>query len=334
MKKISIIGAGAWGTALAIVLKRSRAQHRIALWVRENDVLTCLENEGKNPVFLPGFAIPPETEVSGDFGQTLAEADLVVLAVPSTHMRGVCAAMLPFVTPTMAFASAAKGLETESLLRMTEVIEQALGPKLRPRVAAISGPSFAKEVARGDPTAIVTASADRQLASELQLEFSGPTLRLYTNDDVIGVEMGGATKNVIAIAAGVAEGLGLGHNTIAALITRGLTEMTRLGTAMGARRETLAGLSGMGDLVLTCTGDLSRNRTVGAELGRGKKLADILKPMRTVAEGIPTTAAARTLGRRVGVEMPITEQMYAVLYEGSSPRDAIRELMERRLKPE
>lgn len=334
MKKISIIGAGAWGTALAVVLERSRAQHRIALWVREKDVLASLKSEGKNPVFLPGFTIAPETEVTGDFGEVVAEADLVVLAVPSAHMREVCIAMLPFVTPTMAFVSAAKGLEMESLLRMTEVIEQALGPKLRPRVAAISGPSFAKEVARGDPTAMVTASADRQLASELQQEFSGPTLRLYTNDDVIGVEMGGATKNVIAIAAGVAEGLGLGHNTIAALITRGLTEMTRLGTAMGARRETLAGLSGMGDLVLTCTGDLSRNRTVGAELGRGKKLADILKPMRTVAEGIPTTAAARTLARRVGIEMPITEQMYAVLYEGRSPQDAIRELMERRLKPE
>lgn len=334
MKKISIIGAGGWGTALTIVLERSRAPHRIALWVREKEVCASLKNEGKNPVFLPGFTIPAETEVTGDIGEALSEADLVVLAVPTAHLRETCTAMLPYLTPTMAFASAAKGLETNTLLRMTEVIEQTLRPKLRPRVAAISGPSFAKEVARGDPTAMVTASADRQLASELQQEFSGPTLRLYTNDDVIGVEMGGALKNVIAIAAGVAEGLGLGHNTIAALITRGLTEMTRLGTAMGARRETLAGLSGMGDLVLTCTGDLSRNRTVGTELGRGKKLEDILKPMRTVAEGIGTTAAAKTLALKVGIEMPITEQMYAVIYEGRAPREAIRELMERRLKPE
>ncbi|HEV2490575.1 MAG TPA: NAD(P)H-dependent glycerol-3-phosphate dehydrogenase [Candidatus Acidoferrales bacterium] len=334
MKKISIIGAGGWGTALAIVLGRSRAPHRIALWVREKEIVESLKNEGQNPVFLPGFTIPPETEITGEFGEALSEADLVVIAVPSAHVREVCSAMLPFLTPTMAFASATKGLEANSLLRMSEVIEQLIGSKFRPRVAAISGPSFAKEVARGDPTAIVTASTDRQLASELQQEFSGATLRLYTNDDVIGVELGGAIKNVIAIAAGVAEGLGLGHNTIAALITRGLTEMTRLGTAMGARRETLAGLSGMGDLVLTCTGDLSRNRTVGAELGRGKKLEDILKPMRTVAEGVGTTAAARTLARRVGIEMPITEQMYAVLYDGRPARDAIRELMDRRLKPE
>lgn len=334
MKTISIIGAGGWGTALAIVLQRSRTPHRVVLWVREDDVRASLKNEGKNPIFLPGFTIPPETEVTGDFGEAVSEADLVVVAVPTAHMREICTAMLPHVAPTMAFASASKGLEMKTLMRMTEVIEQALAPRLRPRVAAISGPSFAKEVARGDPTAMVTASTDRQLASELQQEFSGPTLRLYTNDDVIGVEMGGALKNVIAIAAGVAEGVGLGHNTIAALITRGLAEMTRLGTAMGARRETLAGLSGMGDLVLTCTGDLSRNRTVGAELGRGKKLEDILKPMRTVAEGIGTTAATRTLAQRVGVEMPITEQMYLVLYEGRPPRDAIRELMERRLKSE
>lgn len=334
MTKISIIGAGAWGSALAIVLARSRSPHRIALWAREDDVCAALRDENKNPVFLPGFIIPRETEVTGEFSEALSEADFVVIAVPSAHIRETCMAMLPFLTPRMAFASAAKGLEKNSLLRMTEVIEQALAPKLRARVAALSGPSFASEVARGDPTAIVVASTERQLASKLQQEFSGPTLRLYTNDDVIGVEMGGALKNVIAIAAGVAEGLGLGHNTIAALITRGLTEITRLGTAMGARRETLAGLSGMGDLILTCTGDLSRNRTVGVELGRGRKLEDILKPMRTVAEGVGTTAAARTLARKVGIEMPITEQMHAVLYEGRAPRDAIRDLMERRLKSE
>jgi glycerol-3-phosphate dehydrogenase (NAD(P)+) len=232
------------------------------------------------------------------------------------------------------FVSATKGLEPKTLLRMTEVIEQVLTPKFWPRVAVISGPSFALEVARGDPTAIVAASTDRMLASELQEQLSGPTLRVYTNDDVAGVELGGAVKNVIAIAAGVAEGLGLGHNTIAALITRGLAEMTRLGTAFGARKETLAGLAGMGDLVLTCTGQLSRNRSVGVELGRGKKLEEILASTRMVAEGVGTTAAARALALRLGIEMPITKQMYGVLYEGRAPHDAIQELMERPLKAE
>jgi glycerol-3-phosphate dehydrogenase (NAD(P)+) len=334
MKKIAIIGAGGWGMALAIILGRSRAPHRISLWVREPEVLDLLKKEGKNPAFLPGFTIPGDIDVTGEFADALSEADLVVSAIPSAHVHEIYSAMLPFLAPTMAFASATKGLEAKTLLRMTEVIEQTLAAKFPPRIAAISGPSFAREVARGDPTAIVAASVDRQLAAELQQEFSGPTLRLYTNDDVVGVELGGAVKNVIAIAAGVSEGLGLGHNTIAALITRGLAEMMRLGTAMGARRETLAGLAGMGDLVLTCTGELSRNRTVGVELGRGKKLEELLKPMRTVAEGVSTTAAARALSQKLGIEMPITEQMYAVLYEGRTPRDAIRELMERRLKAE
>lgn len=334
MKKIAIIGAGGWGTALAIVLGRSRVPHRIALWVREPEILESLKSEGQNPVFLPGFTIPPETEITGEFSEALAEADLVVSAIPSAHVREIYSAMLPFLVPTMAFASATKGLETTTLLRMSEVIEQILAAKFPPRVAAISGPSFAREVARGDPTAIVAASVDRRLAPELQQEFSGPTLRLYTNDDVLGVELGGAVKNVIAIAAGVSQGLGLGHNTIAALITRGLAEMMRLGARMGARRETLAGLAGLGDLVLTCTGELSRNRTLGVELGRGKKLDEILKPMRTVVEGLGTTAAARSLAQKLGVEMPITEQMYAVLYQARAPRDAIRELMERRLKAE
>lgn len=334
MKKIAIIGAGGWGTALAIVLGRSRAPHRLSLWVREPEVLESLKNEGKNPAFLPGFTIPAEVDVTGEFAEALSEAEIVLSAIPSAHVHETYSAMLPFLAPTMVFASATKGLGARTLLRMTEVIEKAVIVKFRPRIAAISGPSFSREVARGDPTAIVAASVDRLLAAELQREFSGPTLRLYTNDDVVGVELGGALKNVIAIAAGVSEGLGLGHNSIAALITRGLAEMMRLGTALGARRETLAGLAGLGDLVLTCTGELSRNRTVGVELGRGKKLDDILKPMRTVAEGLSTTAAARALSQKLGIEMPITEQMYAVLYEDRAPRDAIRELMERRLKAE
>ena len=334
MKKIAIIGAGGWGTALAIVLGRSRAPHRIALWAREQDVLDSLREERRNPAFLPGFTVPEEVEVTGELSEAVDGAEIVVGAMPSAHARKLYAEMLPFFGRMTGFVSATKGLESETLLRMTEVIEQVLTPKFWPRVAVISGPSFALEVARGDPTAIVAASKDRMLATELQEQLSGPSLRVYTNDDVVGVELGGAIKNVIAIAAGVAEGLGLGHNTIAALITRGLAEMTRLGTAFGARKETLAGLAGMGDLVLTCTGELSRNRSLGAELGRGRKLEEILGSTRMVAEGVGTTAAARALALRLGIEMPITEQMYGVLYKGRPPQDAIRELMERPLKAE
>jgi glycerol-3-phosphate dehydrogenase (NAD(P)+) len=334
LKKIAIIGAGGWGTALAIVLARAKESRLIALWVRENDVLDSLQSIRENSAFLPGFRVPPHVEFTGDLEPALRDAETVVGAMPAAHARKMYAAMLPFLRPEMRFVSATKGLEPETLLRITEVISQVTARKFRPRVAALSGPSFAKEVARGDPTAIVVASSDRDTAKEIQREFSDPTLRLYTNEDVVGVELGGALKNIIAIAAGVAEGLGLGHNTIAALITRGLAEMMRLGTTFGARRETLAGLAGMGDLVLTCTGDLSRNRFVGVELARGKKLQEILASMRMVAEGVGTTAAARTLAHQAGVEMPITEQMFAVLHKGKSPRDALRDLMERRLKSE
>lgn len=332
--KIAIIGAGGWGTALAIVLGRAKKSRSIALWVRETDVLAALQTARENSVFLPGFSLPPVVNPTRELETALAGTEVVIGAMPAAHAREMYTAMLPFLRPEMRFVSATKGLEPDTLLRMSEVITQVIGRKFRPRVAALSGPSFAKEVARGDPTAVVIASADGEATTEIQREFSGQTLRLYTNEDVIGVELGGALKNVIAIAAGVAEGLGLGHNTTAALITRGLAEMMRLGTALGAHRETLAGLAGMGDLVLTCTGDLSRNRFVGIELARGKKLAEILGSMRAVAEGVGTTAAARLLAQKAGVEMPITEQMFAVLHEQRSPKDALRELMERRLKSE
>jgi glycerol-3-phosphate dehydrogenase (NAD(P)+) len=334
MQKIAIIGAGGWGTALAIVLGSERKPRKISLWAREKDVYEPLCENRENPVFLPGFKLPAEVEFTCDFAAALDSANIVVGAMPSAHARAMYSAMLPFLRAEMRFVSATKGLEPETLLRPSGIMQQVLAPKFPPRIAVISGPSFAKEVARGDPTAIVIASADRSTAKELQREFSGRTLRFYTNDDVIGVELGGALKNVIALAAGVAEGLGLGHNTVAALITRGLVEITRLGTALGARRDTLAGLAGLGDLVLTCTGELSRNRFVGCELGRGKKLTEILGAMRMVAEGVGTTAAARALARKTGVEMPITEQMFGVLYQGRSPKDALRELMERRLKAE
>ncbi|MGB6624022.1 MAG: NAD(P)H-dependent glycerol-3-phosphate dehydrogenase, partial [Candidatus Acidiferrales bacterium] len=258
MNKIAIIGAGAWGTALSIVLSQSHVPHRIALWAREEDVRGSLTRDRKNPIFLPGFTIPEQVEVIPALAEAVNGADFIIGAMPSAHARALYSEILPHASRAAVIVSATKGLEPESHLRMTQVIERLVTQNSQLRIAAISGPSFAKEVAQGDPTAIVVASPNPQAANEIQHEFSGPTFRLYTNDDVIGVELGGAVKNVIAIAAGVAEGLGLGHNTMAALITRGLAEMTRLGTALGARRETLAGLAGIGDLVLTCTGELSR----------------------------------------------------------------------------
>lgn len=334
MKKIAVIGGGGWGTALALALTRSRRQHQLALWVHDAEVCESLRARRVNEVYLPGFTLPQQVEVTGDLGSALQQADIVLGVMPSAHARAVYTRMLPHLDPRMVFVSATKGLELKTLERMTELIAQVVSVKFTPGVAALSGPSFAREVARSDPTAVVIASADRELTASVQEEFSGPTFRLYTNVDVTGVELGGAVKNVIAIAAGACEGLGLGSNTMAALITRGLAEMTRLATALGGHRDTLAGLAGMGDLVLTCTGALSRNRSVGVELGKGRKLADILSAMRMVAEGVGTTAATVELARRLRVEMPISEQMHAVLDQGRAPRDAIRELMERRLKHE
>jgi glycerol-3-phosphate dehydrogenase (NAD(P)+) len=335
MNKIAVIGGGSWGTALAIALTRSRAPHRVSLWIYEADICEAVRARRVNEVFLPGHEIPQAVEATGNLAEALDGADVVLGVMPSEHARSLYRQMLPHARPEMAFVSATKGFDHATLDRPTAIIEQVMGEKFAaPRVAALSGPSFAREVARGDPTAVVVASRDGELAARIQEEFSGPTFRLYASDDPVGVETGGAVKNVIAIAAGVCHGLGFGHNTIAALITRGLKEITRLAVALGARAETLAGLAGMGDLVLTCTGGLSRNRSVGVELGRGRRLEEILGPMRMVAEGVGTTAATMQLARRLGVEMPITEQMHAVMYEGRSPRDAIRELMERKLKAE
>jgi glycerol-3-phosphate dehydrogenase (NAD(P)+) len=338
VRKIAIIGAGSCGTALAIALGRSREPHRVALWVHGADVLTALRDCRENSIYLPGMRIPEETEVTGDMGEALAGAEIILGVMPSAHARAIYAATLPHLDARRAaqtiFVSATKGLEHDSLAPMSEVITQVIGEKFVPGVAALSGPSFAFEMARGDPTAVVIASQNLQIAAEIQREFSGSTLRLYTNDDLAGVEVGGAVKNVIALAAGVCVGLGLGANTIAALITRGLSEMTRLAVALGGRRETLAGLAGLGDLVLTATGGLSRNRAVGMELGKGRKLPEILSQMRMVAEGVGTTSAATTLARKHKIDMPITEQMYAVLHQGRAPGVAIRELMERRLTRE
>jgi glycerol-3-phosphate dehydrogenase (NAD(P)+) len=334
MKKIAILGAGSWGTALALVLLRSRRQHRVCLWARRPELAEALQKSRVNTDYLPGFQLPAELEITSDLAAAIVGADIVVGVVPSEHARCVYTQVLEHLRPDTSLVSATKGLDAPKPTRMTQVIREVLGARFAPRVAALSGPSFAREVARGDPTAVVVASDDLGLAAEIQEEFGGATFRLYTNEDVAGVELGGAVKNVIAIAAGVCAGLGLGHNSMAALVTRGLAEMTRLAVALGGRRETLGGLAGLGDLVLTCTGALSRNRSVGVALGQGKKLAEIQSGMRMVAEGVRTTAATLELARQHSLEMPITEQMHAVLYQGRAPQEAIRELMERRQKNE
>jgi len=335
MSQIAVIGAGAWGTALSIALGRN-PRHRICLWAHEKEVRESISSRRENELFLPGQTIPENVFVTGKLKDSLNSAKIVVSVMPSQHCRRVFEDMHPYLRPEMLFVSATKGLEEGSLLRMTEVIRSVLTPdRFRPRIGALSGPSFAKEVARGDPTAITIASTDLEVAETVQREFSDPHFRVYTNSDVVGVELGGALKNIIAIAAGICDGLGFGYNSVAALITRGLTEITRLVVACGGRQETMAGLAGLGDLVLTCTGGLSRNRSVGVELGRGRKLPEIIASMHgMVAEGVFTTHAAVELARSHNVEMPITEQMDAILHQGKSPRDAIQELMTRSGKSE
>jgi glycerol-3-phosphate dehydrogenase (NAD(P)+) len=329
--KIAVIGAGAWGTAISIAL--GRRAHDVSLWAYEPEVCESINQRAVNELFLPDLPIPLSVVATNSIEGALRGAAIVVSVMPSHHCRRVFGQMLPFLRPDTIFVSATKGIENDTLLRMTQVIAEVLrsgNGSLNPRLGALSGPSFAREVARGDPTAITIASSDPDLVATVQREFSDPCFRVYTNDDVIGVELGGALKNVVAIAAGVCDGLGLGHNTIAALITRGLAEITRLAVACGARPTTMSGLAGVGDLVLTCTGGLSRNRTVGVELGRGRKLDDIIAGMHgMVAEGVLTTNAAVGLARKAGVEMPITAQIYAILHDGKPPRDAIRELMTR-----
>jgi len=332
MRQIAIIGGGSWGTALALAL--GRKGHPIRLWVFEEELVESINHDRRNALYLSEFELPACVSASQSLAAVLDGADIVLTVVPSHHCRDVYQSMLPWLHPEMVLVSATKGIENESLLRMSEIVGAVTTPAFQARVAVISGPSFAKEVAKGDPTAIVVASEDLEIAQLIQQEFSSPCLRLYTNTDVTGVELGGAVKNVIAIAAGVCSGLGFGFNSLAALVTRGLSEMTRLAVACGGKKETLGGLAGMGDLLLTCTGELSRNRFVGVQLGQGCKLAEIVSSTRMIAEGVLTTAATVALARKHQVEMPITEQMDAVLHHGKRPREAIRELMERRLKGE
>jgi glycerol-3-phosphate dehydrogenase (NAD(P)+) len=329
---IAIIGAGGWGTALAITM--ARAEREVRLWAYEPYLVETILATRENPIYLPSARVPESVRVSNSMKEVLAGARIVIIAVPSHVYRQVVSRMLPLLDPEMHFVSATKGIENDTLMRMSEVVVDVLKPAFRPQVAAISGPTFAPEVARGEPTSLVVASPDERLRLFLQRELSTPRFRLYTNSDLIGVEIGAAAKNIIAIAAGVAEGLGLGSNPAAALITRGLAEIMRLVDACGGRRETLAGLAGLGDLVLTCYGSLSRNRRVGIALGQGRNIDEIVSNMRMVAEGVKTAKPTVTLARKLNLEMPIAEKMYSVLYEGLNARAAIDDLMERKLKEE
>jgi len=330
VRALTIVGGGSWGTALSCVLAARFAEVR--LWVREPDLAERMSASRVNDVFLPGVALPDNVSPGHSLEAALAGADVVVSVMPSHVVREVYEEMAVWLTPTMRLVSATKGLESGSLLRMSEVIRAVVGDSYR--IAVLSGPTFAREVASGNPTAVVAASEDASLVREIQNGFSGPTFRVYAGSDPTGVEIGGALKNVIAIGAGICDGLAMGHNAVAALITRGLAELTRLAVAAGGRPETLSGLAGLGDLVLTCTGELSRNRKVGLQLAAGKELEQIVGSTPMVAEGIRTTSVAMRLAERHGVEMPITAEMHAVLNEGRTPAEAIRRLMGRAPKGE
>jgi len=329
MSRITVLGSGAWGTAIALSLHR-RGGHQVALWAHSHELEQQIADSRENAQFLPGFPIPSAIRVTAD-SDAIKAADILVSVIPSEFLRPTLLRVRTQMRAGQFVVSATKGIEERTLFRMTQVLSATLEPAgLLLSIGALSGPSFALEVAQGQPTAVTVAFSDPEIAALIQQEFSSETLRLYTSTDVIGVELGGALKNVIAIAAGISAGVGLGHNSTAALITRGMAEITRLAVACGARRETLAGLSGIGDLVLTCTGSLSRNRTVGEQLGQGRKLPEILESLGgKVAEGVLTSRAALGLACRHGVEMPITEQMELILNEGKDPREAIRDLMMR-----
>ncbi|MBN2243124.1 MAG: NAD(P)-dependent glycerol-3-phosphate dehydrogenase [Acidobacteria bacterium] len=329
---VAVIGAGSWGTALAQHL--AGLNHEVRLWAYEREVADGILSAGENRPYLPGIKLLESIRPTTDIADAVSGARYVLTVMPSHVCRSLYERLLPHLQPEMTLVSATKGLEENSRLRVSEVIHSVVGKRFNPHVGVVSGPSFAPEVALGRPTAVVVASEDPAVAGRIQKDFSSGSLRLYTSTDVAGAEIGGAVKNVIAIAAGIIEGLGLGHNPMAALITRGLAEISRLGRACGARAETLSGLAGLGDLVLTCTGNLSRNRSVGVELGRGRKLQEILASTHSVAEGVKTTAAALALAAAKRVEMPITRQVSLILRDEIAPGAAIGELMGRSLKNE
>jgi glycerol-3-phosphate dehydrogenase (NAD(P)+) len=336
MKTLAIIGGGSWGTALAIVL--APRFESVRLWVFEADLAARMAAQRENDLFLPGFPLPANVSVTTDLCEAVAgqgqPAAIVLGVMPSRHARRLYTAIAPWLDPEALLVSATKGLEQTTLLRMSQVIAEAAGARTSGRIAVLSGPTFAREIAQGEPAAVAIASDNAAAARAVQRAFSGPAFRLYTNSDPVGVELGAALKNVIAIGAGVCQGLGLGGNTLAALVTRGLAEIARLATAAGGRPETLSGLAGLGDLVLTCTGDLSRNRKVGIELAKGRTLREITGSMRMIAEGVETCQAAVAMGETLRADLPIIQEMYAVLYQGKSPRESVKDLMERTLKSE
>lgn len=332
MRTLAIAGAGSWGTALAIVL--APRFERVRLWVFEPDLAQRMPTTRENDIYLPGFRIPINVEIMSSLQEAVDGAQIVVSAVPSQFVRQTWEEALPALHPETVVVSATKGIENQTLCLPSEILTQVVLKRFKARVAVLSGPSFAQEVAQLNPTAIVIASSDQAAAQCVQVSFSSPSFRLYTSPDPLGVEIGAALKNVVAIGAGVVHGLALGQNAMAALITRGLAEITRLAVAIGGKAQTLSGLAGLGDLVLTCTGELSRNRTVGMQLAAGRGIEEIVGSMRMIAEGVKTTAAARELASRHGIEMPITEQMYQMLHFGLSPREAVRRLMERSLRGE
>lgn len=332
MKRIVVIGAGSWGTALALVT--ARAGNEVRLWAHSTEVAAALQQERENKIYLPGFSLPDSISPTNDLAEALRSAEIVLTVVPSHVTREVYERMSPHLHSQMIFVSATKGIEISTGMRIEEVVRDVLKTQFAPNYIALSGPNFAEEVAKDEPCAIVAASGSIESAAVVQQALSSNRFRVYTNNDVIGVEIAGAVKNVMAIATGAVNGLGLGYNSAAALVTRGLAEITRLAVKLGGRPETLAGLAGMGDLVLTCFGSLSRNRRVGFELGRGRKLEEIISEMREVAEGVKTAKAAHQLAVKLGVEMPITNGVYQMLYKGKSPRELELELMERPLKSE
>jgi glycerol-3-phosphate dehydrogenase (NAD(P)+) len=332
MSLIAIIGAGSWGTALGIIA--GRAGHRVRLWSRNVEVVEAINRRRVNSVYLAQYEIPPGVEATNELSEALSDAELVLLAAPSHVTRELLLKMRPALQPLMIFVSATKGIEIETGKRISEVVRDVAGELFEPHFVCLSGPSFAQEVAAGHPTAVVAASEKLEDARRVQEALSFQNLRIYTNADVVGTEIGGSVKNVMAVAAGMVAGLELGANSIAALITRGLAEIARFALAQGAQIETLMGLAGMGDLVLTCTGELSRNRYVGQELGRGRALEEIVSGMREVAEGVKTTLAVHRLAQKLNVEMPITREVHAVLYEGKKASDAASALMLRPLRGE
>jgi glycerol-3-phosphate dehydrogenase (NAD(P)+) len=326
---VCVIGGGSWGSAFALHLGKKNLATR--LWVREKDVYENARRYRENQAFLPGSVFPAAVSFHNDLEEAVLGADILFIAVPSKFCREIYSRLVSLISPDTPLVSLTKGIEKDSLKRMSEIVEEVFTPAVRIRVAALSGPSFAREVAESHPTAVVVASQDPELTKEVQHLVSHSYFRVYASNDIIGVELAGALKNVIAIAAGISDGLEFGSNSLAALITRGIAEITRLGVKLGARSETFAGLAGIGDLVLTCTGNLSRNRYVGYELGKGKKLEEIITGMKMVAEGIGTTLSAHQLAGKEHVEMPILEQVYQMLYNKKDPRSALQDLLARKL---